>query len=230
MWLHFNIKLWIPLINPRTFDALYFKIDLIFHPVIKLCYSIRSYAANYLPFVDYLYINLFIFMFFVSFSVHSIFDKSHVRELILASLLVQVFGALSYLIMPAVGPFIYEQGLSKLATNAQPMMLEDYHHIKTLGQEWLSVHGSQYFVYGLAAMPSLHVGASSVFVYYAYKYAKYLLPTYVIFFSWIVVEAIATRWHYLIDLPAGIILAALCIWLSRSWCQTSQKLLRRTTW
>lgn len=223
MWLHFNIKLWIPLINHHTYDNIYYRIDILVYPLVQICYSIRSYVANYLPLVDYLYLNLFIVMFFISFSVHSIFDKQHVREVILAALLLQILGALSYLIMPAVGPFIYEPGLSNLASQAQTVMWENYNQIKMCGPQWLSVNGSQHLVGGLAAMPSLHVGASWVFVYYAYKYAQYLLPAYILFFLWIVIEAIATRWHYLIDLPAGILLAMLCIWLSNSWCQTCLK-------
>ena len=62
-------------------------------------------------------------------------------------------------------------------------------------------------------MPSLHVASSAVFVYYALKHERWLGICYLPLFTFIFFEAMATRWHYLIDLIAGLGLTALAIWI-----------------
>jgi hypothetical protein len=221
MWLHFHIKLWIPLINQATYDKFYYDIDNYCVPFINILVNLRQLLRNYLPFVDDLYLYGFILMFFISFSFHSISGKEQFRKVFLAALLVQSVGALSYLVMPAIGPFVYETGVNAQATQAQGMMWECYNKVIMFGPEWLANHGSRYFISGLAAMPSLHIASSWIFVYYAFKYSKYLLPLYIPLFFWIIIEAVATEWHYLIDLPAGLLLSFICIRLSNALCKTS---------
>jgi hypothetical protein len=214
IWLHFHVKMWIPLINPVRYDALYYQIDKLFLPVLHAFAIMRESIASKMGNIDPLYANLFIVMFFISFICHSAYDRLNVRRMIMASMLVQAIGSLCYLIMPAVGPFIYEQGLSGLATKCQGSMWHGYQTLIATGPRWLDQNGPRYFIGGLAAMPSLHSGASWVFLYYAYKHKPYLLIIYIPIFSWIIIEALASKWHYLIDLPVGIVVATLCIWMS----------------
>ena len=48
----------------------------------------------------------------------------------------------------------------------------------------------------------------------AIRHARVLLPTYVPLFVFILITAIANRWHYLVDLPVGIGLAFFSIHLA----------------
>lgn len=221
MWLHFHVKMWIPLINPIRYDELYFQIDNIFRPLLNMLATIRAFVSG-IGNIDSLYTNLFIVMFAVSFFFHSAFDRENVRKLILASIIIQVVGSLCYLVMPAVGPFIYEHGVSRLATECQSSMLHGYWNLVSLGPRWLDENGPKYFIAGLAAMPSLHSGASWIFLYYAYKYKPYLLTLYLPIFFWIIIEAVSSRWHYLIDLPVGVAVASVCIYMANKidlFCQ-----------
>jgi len=214
IWLHFHIKMWIPLINSNRFDDLYYRSDHLLLPILNLFVTLRQFIASLTGNIDGLYMGLFILMFAVSFFIHSAFDRGHVRGLIIASMLVQAVGSLCYLIVPAVGPFIFEQGMNVYATKCQSSMWEGYQALVASGPGWLSGNAPSYFTAGLAAMPSLHAGASWVFLYYAFKYKPYLLTVYIPIFFWIVIEAVASKWHYLIDLPVGILLAAACIWMA----------------
>jgi hypothetical protein len=123
MWLHFHIKMWIPLINSYQFDDIYYRSDHLLNPIIEQFMEIRGLLSQSISNIDCLYTYLFIMMFVISFFFHSVWDRQNIRRLFLASLLVQAFGSLSYLIMPAVGPFIYEDGLSTLATRCQSGMV-----------------------------------------------------------------------------------------------------------
>ena len=48
-------------------------------------------------------------------------------------------------------------------------------------------------------------------LYFAWRNARILVPVYALFFTFILVSAVATRWHYLIDLPVGLLLAIVSI-------------------
>ena len=58
-----------------------------------------------------------------------------------------------------------------------------------------------------------HAGGSFLFVLFAWRHCRQvaLLPT--VMFGFICIAAIANRWHYLIDLPAGMLLAWCCAYL-----------------
>lgn len=116
--------------------------------------------------------------------------------------------------MPALGPFIYERGANPAVSEIQAEMLAIYHQIATGGPAWVAANGSSVLATGLGAMPSLHAGGSFLFLWFAWRYERPLLVLYVPLFTFICVEAIASRWHYLIDLPMGILLARGCIALA----------------
>jgi len=214
MWLHFHIKMWVPLINPLRFDDLYQAIDVALSPLIEVMTAIRSFADSHIAGVDQWYLAFFMGMFFVSFSYHIIWDRDGFRRVYLATLVNQSLGALSYLIAPAVGPFLYGGGPNYMATASQTGMWEAYNTLLANGPVWLESFGQSYFNAGLAAMPSLHAGAAWVFVWYAFAHRTRLRWLYVPLYAWILIEAVVSKWHYVIDLPAGIALAAFSIWIA----------------
>ena len=221
MWLHFHIKMWVPLINPRRYDQLYQDMDLAMAPVVDAMIGLRGLLAKVLPIVDHWYMIVFMGLFFISFAYHLIADRSGFRRVYLATLINQSLGALSYLVMPAVGPFLYGAGVSHTASQSQTGMWAAYNTLLEKGTPWLDAVGPSYFNAGLAAMPSLHAGASWVFVWYAFAHGTKLKGLYVLAFGWILIEAVATKWHFLIDLPAGIAVAGISIWLA-NWLLASQ--------
>ncbi|MDP6406586.1 MAG: phosphatase PAP2 family protein [Alphaproteobacteria bacterium] len=221
MWLHFHLKMWIPLLNPRRYDAFYQAIDVALAPLLTATIAVRQAVAVLLPSVDWWYMWAFIVLFFVSFSYHTASDTSRFRPVFLATLINQSLGAVAYCLAPAVGPFLYDRGLNAMADAQQQNMWAAYQQLTATGPAWLESYGQAYFVAGLAAMPSLHVGASWIFVWYVFRARSHLRLPYVLLFAWIVIEAMASKWHYLIDLPAGIVLAAVAIWIANRLCTIS---------
>ena len=92
-------------------------------------------------------------------------------------------------------------------------MLAEHNEAIAGGTRWLSMNGSQYLATGLAAMPSLHVASSAVFVYYAWVYERRLCWLYLPLFLFIMNEAVASRWHYVVDIVAGIGLTAVAVFI-----------------
>ena len=224
MWLHFNIKLWGPLINPRRYDDFYQCIDVALAPLLDLAFEIRDWVGvRSGDHIDSWYLLTFAFMFFFSFAWHLFRHREALRNVFLAILFIEALGPLAYLIAPAAGPFLYGNGQNLVALINEQAMWDIRNLILQQGPGWIAANGDRYLSAGLAAMPSLHAGASYIFVHYAVKYRTPLLPAYLVMYGWILIEAVASKWHYAIDLPAGIALALFCIWLSDRFCREDQK-------
>lgn len=206
LFVHFNLKLWIPHINPVLFDRLFWQIDQQFRPVIDLCMAIRVFLWPIIPPNANAYALIFIFMFYVSYAYHAVRTPAHIGKVIVGVLAMQLLGALAYMLMPAVGPFIYEHGVNPINTQAQLEMMDVWRHSVVGGPEWLAANGGSNFTSGLAAMPSLHNAGALMFFLFAWKYGKPLVPPFALALGFIVVTSVASRWHYLIDLPFGWLL------------------------
>lgn len=211
VFLHFNFKAWMPLINPHSFDHRYIAIDQALAPVLRLFVAVRHWAAVTSPVdVDGLYHLLFIGVFFISCSAHALFDTAKgLRRLMLAMGLSLLAGGVAYWIAPAVGPFLYQRGANASAAGAQSQMYYMYRLVQATHKL-----PRGYFAAPLAAMPSLHIGNMLLFVIFAKRRLRWLLIAYIPIFSWIIVESVVARWHYLIDLPFGVLLAFGCVWVA----------------
>lgn len=208
---HFNVKMWMSLINPALWDGLYWKTDQMVRPLVEASFAVHNLADTVLPAGEHLYLFAFLAMFAGSIITHSMQRFIVFRKVIFTAMLVHVLGALSYLVMPAIGPFLYEPGVNALETARQTHMYGGYQALIAGGRPWLASEGSGFLFAAVAAMPSLHVASSAVFVYYAWQNARWLGVVYLPLFVFIIFEAVATRWHYWIDVVAGLGLTALAI-------------------
>jgi len=213
-YVHFNLKGWIPLVNPALFDVAYMASDEALRPLVDaFAWASTTIRANLNPEIRW-YQFLFLIMFILSFCRFAAVRDSYYPYFAVSMLLMTSLGALSYLIAPALGPFIYEEGTSLSATEAQSGMYVAYQSVRAEGAVWLEQYGADYFTGALAAMPSLHVGYASLMTYYLLKCRDYMAPLFVLFWLWILVDSVALRWHYAIDAPAGIALCAVVVWLT----------------
>lgn len=208
---HFNIKLWMSVINPVLWDDLYWQTDQMVRPLVDLAFTVHHLTDMVMPAGNHLYLFAFLAMFAGSIITHSMQRFIVFRKVIFTAMLVHVLGALAYLVMPAVGPFLYEPGVNALETARQKHMLGGYQALVAGGRPWIASEGSQFMFAAVAAMPSLHVASSAVFVHYAWKHARWLGWVYLPLFVFIIFEAVATRWHYWIDVVVGLGLTALAI-------------------
>lgn len=227
VYVHFNMKMWIPVINPHLFDQDYFAVDQALQPVVTGFIGLRQTIARILPSADIWYLAGYMGIFVLSFLSHALGSRRWHYHNLLGLLISQILGPLSYLIAPAVGPFIYERGVSALATHTELRMYDIYLQVRQGGAAWIAQYGGHFFTYPLAAMPSLHVGTMFVMVYYAVRARLLVAPVTIVAFGWIVIESVAARWHYLIDLPFGLLLAMLTIAISNQICGTPPATERR---
>lgn len=184
VFLHFNFKAWMPLVNPANYDAAYMFSDQTLWPILWSFRWLRSAIAALSPIaVDSAYHGMFVAAFFISASAHALFDTAKgLRRVVLGMSLVMLIGSVCYWIAPAVGPFIYEPGPNQLATRAQAHMWEMYCQVTDTG-----CLPAGYFIAPLAAMPSLHVANMLLFVIYARRRMPWIFVAYLPVLGWIIV-------------------------------------------
>ncbi|MEQ8357718.1 MAG: phosphatase PAP2 family protein [Kiloniellaceae bacterium] len=218
-YFHFSLKTWVQVINPRLYDDVYFAIDKDLQPVLDLFYWIRINIFELMPGVDAWYQAAFLLMFITGFCSLAITRSRYYPQFCIGVLLTLSIGGLSYLVAPAVGPFIYEAGLNQQATEAQAVMYWAHRQAIEYGMPWIAQAGSGYFTGGLAAMPSLHIAQAVTMTYFILRAGSPLFGLFLFICLWVTVESVASRWHYLIDLPVGLALSVLVIWLSNHLCR-----------
>lgn len=214
VFLHFNLKLWAQLINPHRFDSLYFAIDQSLAPLLQ---GIEIANLAFTPLKTALpdaYHDIFVAMFLATFILFAATNRREAfQKSLLAITFVLLIGGLTYIPFPANGPFIFHSDSGEHAHAIQQEMLG-------FMERFLESNGAAYtggnFIMPLAAMPSLHVAHAFVLLYYAWKHLRWLGHIYLPLFIFLATEAVSSRWHYLVDLPVGLLIAALCIKLARS--------------
>ncbi|WP_193370501.1 phosphatase PAP2 family protein [Pelagibius marinus] len=222
-YFHFSLKTWVQLINPNLYDASYMAVDRAFYPVIELFNWIRSSYFTAVPNTDAWYQAAFLLMFICGFCSLAVTRNPVYSRFCVGVLLTICLGALSYLVAPALGPFLYEQGLNARATEAQAGMLWAHEQVMREGMSWIAEAGPSYFTGGLAAMPSLHMTHALVMSWFMIRARSLLIPFFLLICFWVVIESVVSRWHYLIDLPVGALLAVFIIWLTNRLCALSDR-------
>jgi hypothetical protein len=210
-FLHFNFKAWMPFVNPSLYDEAYHRMDMAVLPLLEAFLAARRFIAEVLPInVNPGYHHLFVGMFFVSLTIHGLLDRPwQQRRLVMTVSLILLLGGIAYWIAPALGPFLYRESLNPMSAGAQRAMLRMWETMQATG-----TIPRGYFIAPLAAMPSLHIAHALCFTWFAWKSTKLLFALYVPVFLWLVIESVASGFHYLIDLPAGALLMWLCYRIS----------------
>ena len=116
--------------------------------------------------------------------------------------------------------FVTDPGLAKLPSTASALkVLADAKIPHALFTDVKPNPVEANLTAGVAAMPSLHVALACVVTYYAFRARSALLPLILFLAGWIFLESVASRWHYLVDLPPGMALAALVITVTDRVCR-----------
>lgn len=204
---HFQCKVWMPLIHPHRFGAIYESVDHAFSPIVAGCGDFVRLMERAGLNVSAAYHGWFIVFFFICFGLHALYDTTNgQRQVILGVGWILALGGVGYWIAPAVGPFIYRHGVDSHATLVQSHMWEMYHVLVLTRRV-----PDSYFLMPPAAMPSLHIAHVAFFVWMMRRISRPLSLFFFPVLLWFMVTAVGLAWHYLLDLPAGLLLAAIAV-------------------
>jgi membrane-associated phospholipid phosphatase len=129
-------------------------------------------------------------------------DRRRLRVLLSATAYSSIAGSLIYYFFPSSGPAGVFQSPDFLPVQRLThMKFEQVHHYQPVTT----------LLGGLIAFPSFHV-AWSVLATYAALPRRSLFGTVAVFNVLVIASTVLLGWHYLVDVPAGMLLAASCLW------------------
>ncbi|MFP5229251.1 MAG: phosphatase PAP2 family protein [Acidobacteriota bacterium] len=206
---HFQFKAWMPLINPHRYGRVYENVDQQFGFIVALCTHFVAWMDRCGISVSDAYHGCFMILFFICFGLHALYDSPiGQRQLMLGVGCILAFGGICYWIAPAVGPFVYRHGADSHATFIQMHMWQKFQSLVSTRHM-----PAGYFLMSPAAMPSLHVAHTAFFLWMLRRISRPLSLLFLPVLLWFIATAIGLAWHYILDIPAGLLLAALAVLL-----------------
>jgi hypothetical protein len=220
-YVYFWIKVCVPLLNHRLWDPLLWRIDRVVH--LGLSPSVLAaelFEGSFLlPWLDRWY-GLWILTVMGTVVFLAAAPRQDLRRsFLLSCALLWTLGAAVYLALPAVGPIytdpeVFAPVLDDLqrARSGHAALWENY-------QRMLAGREGQLYAFnptrGVAAMPSLHVGAHVLFFLWTRRFFRPLSPLFLAASVLTFVASVVTGWHYAVDGWAGAGLAVLSYGLAR---------------
>lgn len=129
-------------------------------------------------------------------------SRARFREMMSGVLVISFFGLLGYLLVPAIGP-LYTLRDQFTVPLSQPLEIVNRH-----------IEFMDYARIKRDVFPSLHTGISFVVWLYAWRNSRRLFGILSPFILSLWVSTVYLRYHYLIDVVAGLVLAPLCFVLA----------------
>jgi hypothetical protein len=207
------LKVSIPLVTDRLYDPQLWRLDRFLHlgfspSIFAVELAAGTPVARWLDFWYALWApTLAIFVGFF----YALADERRRGNFTLAVVLLWTLGAWIYLAVPVVGPCYAS---SDLFDSIRPELPYAVTMQRTLWEHYLMmVHGRSGALaafqpeYGVAALPSLHVGAHALFYFWARRHERWLVVPAAIATTLTLVASVVTGWHYAVDGYAGILLA-----------------------
>jgi hypothetical protein len=207
------LKVCVPLLRATVFDPALWKIDRVLHFGL----SPSVFAAELVqgtPVARWLDVWYSAWVSTVLVALAYIFlsdDLAKRRNFALACALLWLTGAWIYYAFPALGPcFTVPEVFARIrlempsSAHGQEALWHNY-GLMLAGRDGSLKEFNPYF--GVAALPSLHVGAHWLFTLWSRRYARRLVPIFAAATLLTFLGSIATGWHYAIDGYAGMLLA-----------------------
>ena len=211
MWL----KVSIPLINERLWDGAIWELDAMLHLGVAPAIFLTSLfeGTGLLPLVDFWYhiwvwTSMLGLMFFCCFR-----QPGFRRRLVLAHVLMWVAAVWCYLAVPTLGPVYVDQSGWASVREEIPRASASQYALWTNYEKVLEGRTGPLRqlnpTRGIAAMPSLHVGAYWMLMLWARQRARKLFVWFALGTVVTFIGSLVTGWHYAVDGYVGILVAQL---------------------
>lgn len=226
---YFWLKVCVPLVNGRLWDPQLWRADVLLHLGFSpSVFAVQLFAGSPLVgLLDHWYgawvATVFYSMSFFAASPDPLFR----RRFILSCVLLWTLGAWLYVALPALGPaYLFHQHFRELqgamprAEGGQLLLMANYQRM--LAGRATGVLTAFNPTRGIAALPSLHVGAHWLFALWARRRFRPLFPLLVLATVLTFAGSLLTGWHYAVDGYAGMLLAWGCFRLAR-WMERGEQ-------
>jgi len=223
---YFWLKVAIPLVNPRLWDDALWRLDTHLH----LGVSPSIFVPNLLegtplvPLLDRWYWLWVPTVFYTLCFWSSGLDRRLAHRFLLSCVLLWTLGSWIYMAVPALGPVFVEPQAFAAVRDEMPFVragqqeLSENYELMLAGRRTRELRRFNP-TRGIAAMPSLHVGAHFLFFLWARRRARWLALPFALATAFTFAGSLLSGYHYAIDGYAGMLLAWLCfraaVWLEQ---------------
>lgn len=214
---YFWLKVAVPLVNPRLWDGTLWRFDAWLHFGISPSVFVPNLFAGtpLVPLLDHWYAIWVATVFYTFCFWSATLDPQLRRRFVRSCVLLWTLGSWLYLALPAMGPvYVQPQAFDAVRDEmprvhaGQVALGKNYQRI--LAGRRSGVLRSFNPTRGIAAMPSLHVGAHFLFFLWARRRARPLVLPFALATVFTFAGALLSGWHYAIDGYVGMLLAWLC--------------------
>ena len=214
---YFWLKVVIPLVNPRLWDDALWRLDTVLHFGVSPSVFVPGLLAG-TPLVALLdrWYWLWVPTIFYTLSFWSAgLDRPLARRFLLSCVLLWTLGSWIYLSVPAVGPVFVEPQAFAAVHDDMPLVragqqaLAENYQVMLAGRRTGELKRFKP-TRGVAAMPSLHVGAHFLFFLWARRRARWLALPFALATAFTFAGSLLSGYHYAVDGYAGMLLAWLC--------------------
>ncbi|MCB9853601.1 MAG: phosphatase PAP2 family protein [Phycisphaerales bacterium] len=210
------LKYVIPWLRPTLFDDLLSSIDTAIHMGVNpsaLAVSLSQSFPTLLHWTDAFYVGYFpiLLLFFAYVMIQE--KRPHLRDpFVFGYCLFWLLGGLSYFLLPSMGPIYHQPALFESIMPHMPLASQLNHELLVDYRAFVAApwEHEPMLYYGIAAMPSLHVGACAMFTCFARRFGRVVFVIMLTLTTLMFVGSLITGWHYAIDGYAGALLG----WLS----------------
>lgn len=205
-----NLKQYIPALNPALYDSPLWRLDAWLHFGVDPAVWATNFAAAHglMPFLDTMYLVFFPVQLIVPLLFLFSTRLRPVRGSFFAAYcMLWMVGSLIYVLWPALGPVYYRPmrfltlDLAPFAEHLQWTLIQDYARFRA-GPEHYAVK----LYYGVAALPSLHVGMFTLFAVATWRWRGVSAVLWVLT-AITFAGSLALGWHYAVDGYAGALMA-----------------------
>lgn len=214
---YFWLKVAVPLVNPRLWDGALWWLDGRLHLGISpSVLVVNLFAGTPLTALLDRWYGLWVTTVFFTFSFWSAgLDERLKRRFLRSCVLLWTLGSWLYVAIPAMGPVYASPQVFDVVNEEMPtaragqqMLAENYQRM-LVGRQ-LGVLNRFNPTRGVAAMPSLHVGAHFLFFLWARRRARPLAVPFALATALTFAGSLLSGWHYAVDGYVGMLLAWLC--------------------
>jgi hypothetical protein len=213
------LKVCVPLLRHESWDPALWRLDRLIHlGVSPSIFALELLGGALLTLLD-LWYSFWVVTIFAAMAWGAAHPSLAARRnFALACAILWTLGSWGYLTVPALGPCYSDPQLFAPAradlphaATMQARLAENY-ALMLAGRDGSLRQFNPYL--GVAAMPSLHVGAHWLFALWARRHARRFFPPLALATALTFLGSIATGWHWAIDGYAGILLAWLAVVVS----------------
>jgi membrane-associated phospholipid phosphatase len=200
--MYLNLRPILPIINSTSYDELLYRMDVRVFGVEPTLWTESWATPRIVEWFSFFYYSYFYFISsFIFVMMFTSRSDQRLANFATGAILVVATGQFVYTLVPGLGPYAH------LAHEYQGPLQGGVFF--TLVVNAVSAAGPLRDIF-----PSIHTALPSFLTIFAWRYYRRFAPLATFFTINIIIATIVLRWHYLVDVIAGLVLAATAMWLA----------------